>query len=153
LDYRFGEFEIDLGRHELRRRGEAVRIEPQVFDLLLYLVRHRDRIVSKDELIEAIWQGRVISEAALSTCISAARRAVGDSGESQNLIRTVPKRGFRFVGGIDHEPSPQLMPGKDGIATDASLAAKPAELLLDAPDAPPLALPDKPSIAVSEPQR
>jgi TolB-like protein/DNA-binding winged helix-turn-helix (wHTH) protein/Flp pilus assembly protein TadD len=148
LDYRFGEFEIDLGQHELRRSGQAVRIEPQVFDLLLYLVRHRDRIVSKDELIEAIWQGRVISEAALSTCISAARRAVGDSGESQNLIRTVPKRGFRFVGGIDHEPSPRLMPANDGNAADVGLAAKPVELLLDAPDAPPLALPDKPSIAI-----
>ena len=148
MDYRFGEFEIDLGQHELRRSGQAVRIEPQVFDLLLYLVRHRDRIVSKDELIEAIWQGRVISEAALSTCISAARRAVGDSGESQNLIRTVPKRGFRFVGGIDHEPSPQLMPANDGNAADVGLAAKPVELLLDAADAPPLALPDKPSIAI-----
>ena len=148
MDYRFGEFEIDLGQHELRRSGQAVRIEPQVFDLLLYLVRHRDRIVSKDELIEAIWQGRVISEAALSTCISAARRAVGDSGESQSLIRTVPKRGFRFVGGIDHEPSPQLMPANDGNAADVGLAAKPVELLLDAADAPPLALPDKPSIAI-----
>lgn len=133
MDIRFGEFEIDLGRHELRRGGQAVRIEPQVFDLLLFLVRNRDRVVSKDELIEAIWQGRVISEAALSTCISAARRAVGDSGENQRLIRTVPKRGFRFVGPIEGEP---------GTAT------APAEVLQDVVDAPKLALPDKPSIAV-----
>ena len=142
MDIRFGEFEIDLGRHELRRGGQAVRIEPQVFDLLLFLVRNRDRVVSKDELIEAIWQGRVISEAALSTCVSAARRAVGDSGESQRLIRTVPKRGFRFVGAIDVESAP---------ATDRKPvveAAVAAELLQDVADAPKLALPDKPSIAV-----
>src|SRR5689334_16831722 len=92
LDFRFGEFEIDLGQQELRRSGQAVRVEPQVFDLLLHLVRNRTRIVSKDELIEAVWQGRAISDAALSSCVSAARRAIGDSGEQQALIRTVHKR-------------------------------------------------------------
>jgi TolB-like protein/DNA-binding winged helix-turn-helix (wHTH) protein len=154
LDYRFGEFEIDLGRHELRRGGQAVRIEPQVFDLLLYLVRHRDRIVSKDELIEAIWQGRVISEAALSTCISAVRRAVGDSGESQRLIRTMPKRGFCFVGQIDSEPAGDDKAGDDKVAGDDKAAGEgpavvgPAELLQEVADAPTLALPDKPSIAI-----
>ena len=76
MDYRFGEFEIDLGQQELRRGAQVVRIEPQVFDLLVYLVRNRTRIVSKDELIDAVWQGRVISEAALSSCVSAARRAI-----------------------------------------------------------------------------
>jgi hypothetical protein len=73
LDFRFGSFEIDAARQELRRAGEAVHIEPQVFDLLVHLVQNRDRIVSKDELIETIWRGRIISEAALSSCISAAR--------------------------------------------------------------------------------
>ena len=138
LDFRFGEFEIDLGRHELRRAGQAVRIEPQVFDLLLLLIRNRDRVVSKDELIDAIWQGRAISEAALSTCISAARRAVGDSGESQRLIRTLPKRGFRFVGAIE---------GEAAVAGSSKPVVE-AELLQDVADAPKLALPDKPSIAV-----
>jgi TolB-like protein len=142
LDFRFGEFEIDLGRHELRRGGQAVRIEPQVFDLLLFLIRNRDRVVSKDELIDAIWQGRVISEAALSTCISAARRAVGDSGESQRLIRTLPKRGFRFVGAIEGEPA---VAGGSKPVVEVAVAA---ELLQDVADAPKLALPDKPSIAV-----
>jgi len=146
LDYRFDEYEIDLGRHELRRGGQAVRIEPKVFDLLLFLVRHRDRIVSKDELIEAIWQGRIISEAALSTCISAVRRAVGDSGESQRLIRTIPKRGFRFVGQIDHEPSSTA--GKTKAVRESPVAVRPAELLQEVTDAPALALPDKPSIAI-----
>ena len=146
MDYRFGEFEIDIGRHELRRGGQAVRIEPQVFDLLLHLVRNRDRIVSKDELIEAIWQGRIISEAALSTCVSAARRAVGDSGGSQQFIRTVPKRGFRFVCKIDDEAKPAV---NDDKGADGSVAtAKPVEIIQDITDAPALALPDKPSIAI-----
>src|SRR5207302_6876985 len=97
----FAEFEINLGRHELRRSGQVVSIEPQVFDLLVHLIRNRDRIVSKDELIETIWQGRIISEATLSSRVSAARRAVGDNGDEQLVIRTLHKRGFRFVGSVD----------------------------------------------------
>ena len=77
-----------------------------MFDLLLYLVRNRDRIVSKDELIETIWQGRVISDAALSSRISAARRAIGDTGNDQTLIRTLHKRGFRFVGEVEDGSTP-----------------------------------------------
>ncbi|MBR1122027.1 winged helix-turn-helix domain-containing protein [Bradyrhizobium lablabi] len=100
LKYRFGGFEIDLGQQELRRRGEFVHVEPQVFDLIAYLVRNHDRIVSKDELIEAIWHGRIISEAALSSRINAARRALGDNGNDQALIRTLHKRGFRFIGDV-----------------------------------------------------
>ena len=100
MKYRFAEFEIDLSRHELRRLGEAVHIETQVFDLIVHLVRNHDRIVSKDELIETIWNGRIISEAALSSRINAARRALGDNGNDQVLIRTLHKRGFRFVGDV-----------------------------------------------------
>jgi TolB-like protein/Flp pilus assembly protein TadD len=98
LDFCFAGFEIDIPRRELRRASELVPMEPQVFDLLVHLVRNHDRIVTKDELIEAVWKGRAISEAALSSRISAARRAVGDSGAEQKLIRTLNKRGFRFVG-------------------------------------------------------
>lgn len=98
--YRFAEFEIDVSQQELRRQGSSVRIEPQVFDLIVHLVRNRDRIVSKDELIERIWNGRIISEAALSSRINGARRALGDSGADQTLIRTLHKRGFRFVGDV-----------------------------------------------------
>ena len=87
MDFRFGDFEIDAARQELRQAGAPVHIEPQVFDLLVYLVQHRDRIVSKDELIETIWHGRAISEAALSSRISAARRALGDNGNDQTLIQ------------------------------------------------------------------
>jgi TolB-like protein/DNA-binding winged helix-turn-helix (wHTH) protein len=98
--YRFAEFEIDVSQQELRRQGSSVHIEPQVFDLIVHLVRNRDRIVSKDELIETIWNGRIISEAALSSRINGARRALGDSGADQTLIRTLHKRGFRFVGDV-----------------------------------------------------
>jgi TolB-like protein/DNA-binding winged helix-turn-helix (wHTH) protein len=100
LQYRFAEFEIDLSQQELRRLGEAVHIEPQVFDLIVHLVRNHDRIVSKDELIETIWNGRIISEAALSSRINGARRALGDNGTDQVFIRTLHKRGFRFVGDV-----------------------------------------------------
>src|SRR3954453_5137726 len=100
MQYRFAEYEIDLSQQELRRLGEAVHIEPQVFDLIVHLVRNHDRIVSKDELIETIWNGRIISEAALSSRINGARRALGDNGTDQVFIRTLHKRGFRFVGDV-----------------------------------------------------
>src|SRR4051812_19480872 len=100
MKYRFADFEVDLSQHELRRSGESVHIEPQVFDLIVHLVRNHDRVVSKDELIETIWNGRVISEAALSSRINGARRALGDNGTDQVFIRTLHKRGFRFVGDV-----------------------------------------------------
>src|SRR6188508_600666 len=100
MKYTFSEFEIDLNQQELRRLGQAVHIEPQVFDVIVLLVRNHDRIVSKDELIETIWNGRIISEAALSSRINSARRALGDNGTDQAFIRTLHKRGFRFVGNV-----------------------------------------------------
>src|ERR1700754_4052016 len=98
--YRFADFEIDLSQQELRRLGTSIHIEPQVFDLIVHLVRNHDRIVSKDELIETIWNGRIISEAALSSRINGARRALGDNGTDQAFIKTLHKRGFRFVGDV-----------------------------------------------------
>ena len=95
--YVFRDCELDCERRELRRASMAVHVEPQVFDVLLHLVRNRDRVVSKDELLQAVWNGRVVSEDALTSRISAARRVIGDTGEEQQLIRTVPRRGFRFV--------------------------------------------------------
>ena len=84
------------------RSGQAlVAVEPQVFDLLVYLLRHRDRVVSKDDLIAGVWGGRIVSEATVSSRINAARRAVGDSGEQQSLIRTIPRKGIRFVAQVD----------------------------------------------------
>ena len=107
MKYRFAEFEIDLSQQELRRLGEPVHIEPQVFDLIVHLVRNNDRIVSKDELFETIWNGRIISEATLSSRINAARRALGDNGNDQALIRTLHKRGFRFVGNVQKTDAPE----------------------------------------------
>ena len=107
MNFRFADFEINVARRELRRAGTIVHTEPQVFDLLVHLVRNRQRIVGKDELFDAIWHGRIVSEATLNSRISAARRALGDSGNDQNLIRTLHKRGFRFVGEIvDDNPAP-----------------------------------------------
>ena len=103
--FRFGEYEVDIARQELRRAGVVIHIEPQVFDVLAYLVRNRDRIVGRKELIDTVWQGRVVSEAALSSRISAARHAIGDTGNDQALIRTLHKRGFRFVGEVDGSPA------------------------------------------------
>jgi DNA-binding winged helix-turn-helix (wHTH) protein/Tfp pilus assembly protein PilF len=103
LIYLFGDFILDPDRCELRRGSSPVAIEPQVFDLLAYLIRHRERVVSRDELIESIWGGRIVSESALSTRINAVRSAIGDSGTLQRLIKTVPRRGIRFVGDVREE--------------------------------------------------
>ncbi|MCW8084039.1 winged helix-turn-helix domain-containing tetratricopeptide repeat protein [Sabulicella glaciei] len=96
----FAGYEMDLRRQELRCAGARVHVEPQVFDLLLHLMRNRDRVVSKDELLDVIWNGRIVSEAALSSRINAARKAIGDDGERQALIKTMHKRGFRFMGEV-----------------------------------------------------
>ena len=114
MNFRFADFEINVARRELRRAGTIVHTEPQVFDLLVHLIRNRDRIVRKDELFDAIWQGRIVSEATLNSRISAARRALGDSGNDQNLIRTLHKRGFRFVGEVEDD---NLAPTACGRAT------------------------------------
>ncbi len=103
--HRFGECELDTDRCELRRGGEVVPIEPQVFELLGYLVAHPDRVVSKEELNEAIWNGRAVSDSALSSRIKSARQAIGDDGKSQSLIRTIHGRGFRFVGASAQTPA------------------------------------------------
>src|SRR5215470_1856 len=137
--FRFNDVEIDVAQQELRRAGKIVHVEPQVFDLLLHLVRHRDRVVGKDELIEAIWQGRIISETALSSCISAARRAVGDNGDDQLLIRTLHKRGFRFVGELRGDPAPAVdnVPVPPAAATEVVAKVAPAADISDvAPSGP-----------------
>jgi DNA-binding winged helix-turn-helix (wHTH) protein/pimeloyl-ACP methyl ester carboxylesterase len=94
----FGTYVIDLANFEVRQDGEKRPVEPQVFDLLAFLVRNPDRLVTKDELIEKVWNGRIVSDATLASRLKAARRAIGDDGEQQKLIRTVHGRGIRFVG-------------------------------------------------------
>lgn len=97
MTWTYGDFKLDPERFELTRSGEAVGLEPQVLSLVIHLVRHRDRMVTKDEIVAAIWQGRAASDASISSRIRSARQAVGDSGEEQAVIRTVHGRGFRFV--------------------------------------------------------
>jgi TolB-like protein len=100
VKFLFGDYTLDTNRRELCRRSEPVAVEPQVFDLLVYLIEHRDRVVSKDDLIGAVWGGRIVSESTLTSRINAARKALGDSGEKQELIRTIARKGLRFVGEV-----------------------------------------------------
>ncbi len=95
--YQFADITVDLNRFELHRAGEPQRVEPQVLEVLAYLIRHRDRLVTKQELMDQVWHDRFISDSAITSRIKAARRATGDNGERQNVIRTVHGRGYRFV--------------------------------------------------------
>jgi len=103
VQFRFADCLLDLGRRELTRGSEPIAVGPQVFDLLAYLVQNCERVVSKDDLFEAIWHGRVVSESTLTSHINAVRKAVGDTGEEQRLIRTIHRKGFRFVGEVKEE--------------------------------------------------
>src|SRR5262245_30995650 len=135
MQFLFEDHVLDVDRRELRRGAQRVALEPQVFDLLVYLVRNRDRVVSKDDLIEGVWDGRIVSESTLTSRITAARKAVGDNGNEQRLIRTVPRKGIRFVGDAREAQMSAAKPGSPAAIGDAK-------------GAPTLALPDKPSIAV-----
>lgn len=105
LQFRFGGYALDAGRRELRRGAELITVEPQVFDLLDYLIRHREHVVTKDELMDAVWNGRIVSESALTSRINSARTAIGDDGERQRLIKTLRGKGLRFVAPVSEEPS------------------------------------------------
>ena len=94
----FEDLELDLALVELRRSGVRVPMEPQVFEVLAHLVNHRDRVVPKEELMDSVWGGRFVSEAAVTSRIKQARQAIGDNGQAQRLIRTVHGHGYRFVG-------------------------------------------------------
>ena len=133
MRYVFEDYSFDTDRRELHRGAEAVTVAPQVFDLLDYLIRNRERVVSKDDLINAVWDGRVVSDAALTTRLNVARGVIGDSGQEQRLIKTLPRKGFRFIGLVQELDGPEST-----IATGAR-----AE-----PPQPALTLPDRPSIAV-----
>jgi TolB-like protein len=103
--YLFAGHSLDIDRRELKRGSEQVALEPQVFDLLAYLVKNRDRVLTKDDLIAAVWGGRIVSESTLTSRINSARKALGDTGEEQRLIRTYARKGFRFVGEVLEAPS------------------------------------------------
>ncbi|ETX09068.1 winged helix-turn-helix domain-containing protein [Candidatus Entotheonella palauensis] len=107
--YTFEEWELDVERYELRRAGQPIKLEPQVFSVLAYLVQHRDRVLSKQELLSHLWPGQYIGDSALERCIMAARKAVGDSGGKQRAIKTFHRRGYRFVVPVT-EHSPPTVP-------------------------------------------
>ena len=133
MQFIFDNQTLDIERRELLRGGRRVAVQPQVFDLLVHLVQNRDRVVSKDDLIALVWGGRIVSESTLTSRINAVRTAVGDSGKSQKLIRTIPRKGVRFVGEVAEQSS--------GIRP-----AEAAQTVSDQP--PPLSVPDRPAIAV-----
>jgi TolB-like protein len=108
--YQFGHFELDLATLELRAAGTASKLEPQVFALLSLLIENRDRVVSKDEILEKVWEGRVVSDAALSSRIKSARQALGDDGQAQRFIKTVHRIGFRFIAEVRASPAPRIGP-------------------------------------------
>jgi TolB-like protein len=135
LIYQFEDYSLDVERQELRRGSELVQVEPQVLDLLQYLIRNRDRVISKDDLIMNVWNGRIVSDSTLSSRITAVRQAIGDSGDDQRLIRTIARKGIRFVGDV--------IENQDGAQPEAGLGQT-----VESPSLAPPQLPDKPSIAV-----
>jgi adenylate cyclase len=133
LAFHFGDMVLSTERRELRSGSTLLAIEPLVFDLLQFLIRNRDHVVSRDELLTGVWGGRIVSDSAIGARINAARRAICDDGDQQRWIRTIARKGFRFVGAVREEQGPA------GVAvTDAPVEAT----------RPTLTLPDKPSIAV-----
>ena len=138
MQFLFTNHTLDTDRRELRRGSEAIAVEPQVFDLLVYLVQNRDHVVSKDDLIASIWGGRIVSDSTLTSRINAARKAIGDSGTCQKLIRTIARKGLRFVGTVRTQPN--------GAESPPAAAPPPDEI--HEPSRPALPLPDRPAIAV-----
>jgi TolB-like protein len=121
---RFGDHVLDIERRELRRGAEPIALEPQVFDLLVYLVRNRGRVVSKDDLIESVWGGRIVSDSALTSRLNAARKAVNDSGAEQRVIRTVQRKGVRFIGEVSEDSEPVAGIAGAPAATEAPTAPR-----------------------------
>ena len=135
MQFTFDNQTLDTERRELLRGGTAIPVQPQVFDLLVYLVQNRDRVVSKEDLIGLVWAGRTVSGSTFTSRVNAARTAIGDSGRDQKLIRTISRKGLRFVGTVQ-EPANSNRPA--GRLPEKSLERPPSGL----------PLPDRPAIAV-----
>lgn len=138
MQFVFSDHKVDVDRREIVRAGASIPVEPQVFDLLVYLLQNRERVVSRDDLIESIWGGRIVSESTLTSRINAARKTIGDSGKDQRLIRTFSRKGIRFVGET-----------QELSATANSSKEQPFETEdTSQPLLPPLGTLDRPAIAV-----
>jgi TolB-like protein len=138
VQFLFAGHTLDTDRRELRRDSQSIAVEPQVFDLLTYLVENRERVVTKDDLIASVWGGRIVSDSTLTSRINAARKAVGDSGVDQRLIRTVARKGVRFVGDV-------LL---QSMGAEQAQATGPAPVEGHEQARPGLSPPDRPAIAV-----
>jgi TolB-like protein/Tfp pilus assembly protein PilF len=137
VQFLFANHTLDTDRRELRRGGTPVDVEPQVFDVLTYLLENRERVVSKDDLFASVWRGRIVADSTLASRINAARKAVGDTASEQRLIRTIARRGIRFVGDVDCQPRSNVR-----VQAIASLHERPE------PRPSSLPPPDRPAIAV-----
>ncbi len=135
VPFLFENYCLDADRRELKRGSELIATGPKVFDLLLFLVRNREQVVTRDDLLHSVWGGRIVSESTLTSHINAVRKAIGDTGKEQRLIRTVSRRGLRFIGKIEEQELPASIPIAATIIAGEKLT-------------PVLALPDSPSIAV-----
>ena len=122
MQFLFEDNILDVDRRELSRGTGTIAVEPQVFDLLVYLVQNRERVVTKDDLIEAVWHGRIVTESTLTSRINAARKAIGDSGSAQRLIRTIPRKGLRFVGEVRAAPMTAATPAATPAAEQTRAA-------------------------------
>ena len=124
MAYQFGEITLDPESLELKNGEKAIEVEPQVFSLLVCLIENRDRVMTKDEIIEQVWDGRIVSDGTLNTRINAARKAVGDDGKAQAVIKTFPRRGFRWVAVVDDGDTPSEA-ASDTISDKPSIAVLP----------------------------
>lgn len=166
MSFLFEDYCLDANRRELKRGSELIPTGPKVFDLLLFLVRNREQVVTRDDLLKAVWEGRIVSESTLTSHVNAVRKAIGDTGKEQRLIRTVSRRGFRFVGEITEDELPARAsvtdPGTDlgvqhvkniqepirAFEVDAPTETREAAPVFAAEAGSPPPLPDRPSIAV-----
>ena len=130
MRYLFEDFALDAERRELRRGTVAVSLTPQAFDVLLYLIRNRDRVVSKDDLLQSVCGGRIVSESALTTRINAVRRAIGDDGASQQMIRTFTRKGIRFIGEVTEVSTPAVLSSGAASNRVSTAAEKPSIAVL-----------------------
>ncbi|WP_223529028.1 winged helix-turn-helix domain-containing tetratricopeptide repeat protein [Pseudomonas sp. GL-R-19] len=139
MSFAFEDYVLDQERRELTLRGQVVAVGPQVFDLLLLFVNNPDRVLSKDELLKAVWSGRIVSESTITSHINAVRKAIGDTGEEQRLVRTVSRKGYRFVGQINGNMTGQARQPDIDERSSADTKQIPSSTLV---------LPEKPSITV-----
>src|SRR5436190_4968534 len=126
VQFHFSDYVLDAGRRELRCGDQSIEVEPQVLDLLIYLLRNNDRVITKDDLIASIWGGRIVSDTTLTSRIYAARRAIGDSGRNQTLIRTIARKGLRFIADLRVQADDDAAPSGEEPSTQSSPPAQPA---------------------------